>query len=238
MYWLYFIIFIFIVFIPDIIQQDFGFLPEEKVEEIVIFLLGAIGFALFMIQEKRILEYIREKASFLREANRMTKDLTHSYSYIGEINRKLDILKNIALGLPEAASFTPAKEREVYDSILEAIRILTKADSFVVRFVSENGGGKVLKELKGGKGVARSKTAILQTQSKRVLETDELLIVKSRRTVDDVLAYIAVQKKKKNHTNEDLDLLEAVASQALFVYAFNRERKALVNCQTNITPKK
>ncbi len=237
MYWLYFIIFVAIVFVPDLINQDLGFLQEEKVEEVLIFLLGAIGFALFMIQEKRILEYLREKAKFLREANRMTKDLTHSYSYIGEINRKLDILKNIALGLPDAASFAPAKEKEVYDSISEAIRILTKSEAFAVRFVYEK-NNKILKEIKGGRGVSHNKTNILQNQKKHIFETDELLVVKSRRTIDDVFVCICIIKKKKNHTNEDLDLLEVVASQALFIYAFNQERKALVKCQANITPKK
>ena len=95
MYWIYLVIFVFLVFVPEIIRGNLGVFGEETVEEIVLLFLGGTIFIFYLIRDSQIQKIQKELDEKRRENNRMLKDLTQSYSFIGEINRKLEIAKNI-----------------------------------------------------------------------------------------------------------------------------------------------
>ena len=225
MYWIYFTIFMVVVFVPAFIRNGFYGLPEEAFEQVVILLLGFLGFLLFIAQRKKVIQSAKEKIQLMRESNRMSKDLTSSYSYIGEINRKLDILKNIALGLPEAASFTPEKEKEIYSLIMDAIRVLGKSQSFAIRFIRTS-DRKVLKELLSRKNASIKLNGEECLTNKHILEKDDSLIITSHHAIEDLVACIFINKQRKSYAHEDLELIEAIASQALFVFVFARNKKS------------
>lgn len=224
MYWIYFSIFLIVVLVPSIISNGFWVFPEEQMEQLAILLLGFLGFLLFIAQRKKVLQHVKEKANFVRETNRMTKDLTSSYSYIGEINRKLDILKNIALGLPEAASFTPQKEKELYALIMDAVRVLGKSQAFAIRFIRIP-DGRIMKELCSKKNIQLEAIGKECLQSKHIVDRNDSIIITSHRAIENIIACILISKQKKTHAREDLELIEAIASQALFVFMSGRNKK-------------
>ena len=115
---------------PTLVQKGFYGFSADQTEEFATLILGSIAFAVFLIQERLLKKNVSEKKAIQKKVNRMTKDLTHSYSYIGEINRKVDILESIALSYPESLILTTKKQKEVYKSIMEAIRLFGK--SFLV----------------------------------------------------------------------------------------------------------
>lgn len=164
--------------VPSLVTKGKWGLPEEQLEQFVIIMLGSLGFFLFVLQRKKVLLHIKEKAHFIRETNRMSKDLATSYSYIGEINRKLDILKNIALGLPEAASFTSKKEREVFNLILDAIRVLGKSNSFAIRFMRMS-DGKMLREITSHKNLKLKCPVKECLHKKHIVETASYAVITS-----------------------------------------------------------
>ena len=95
-------------------------------EEFLIFLLGSLGFMIFIFKEKKLAEIIREKLKIQRKANSMSKDLISSYSYIGEMNRKVEILKNIFTKITEiryGAHYKEEDRKEVEDMIIHAIKV-------------------------------------------------------------------------------------------------------------------
>jgi|GEM_PF-350537 len=141
MYWIYLFIFITIVFVPDLVRRNFYFLSEEKMEEVLIFFFGALTFALYIYQEKRLGKYFREKISARQEARQAGKDLTLSYSYIGEVNRKLEIFRNISvLVAEEAIGINFKKKEKIFKEIIQAIKTISKINKCSVFFLDRKTG--------------------------------------------------------------------------------------------------
>jgi len=222
MYWIYIIIFILAVLTPEIVNRDVGPIGQERIEGLVIFGLGIISFLVLLLKERQLSKSRNEKTKIQNEANKFFKDLKDSYSYIGEINRKLDILKNIALGLPENSLLTPSKEKEIYDSIIEAVRTLGKTSDFSIRFINMT-SNNIEKEIKGKNNFsANIKNNMFTNNENCVAEVDKHMIICSPRSIDNISAWIVIAKKK-NQISENIEILKALASQSLFLFAFSRK---------------
>ncbi|MCX6763554.1 MAG: hypothetical protein NTZ97_02365 [Candidatus Moranbacteria bacterium] len=140
MYWLYFLIFVIAILVPDIVQHGFGFLPEENLEEVLIFFLGVIGFSIFLIKDRELFFQKKEKEKNQKKLQKTSKDLLETFHYIGEVNRKVDILMAIALGLADRSEITKSKEKEFYHNILKAAQSLLKARYISLRFFNLTNG--------------------------------------------------------------------------------------------------
>lgn len=223
MYWLYLIIFILAVFTPDIIQHDFPYISEEKAEELLIFILGATAFSIFLLKEKQLDFQLKAKSQIQREASMASKDLTDTYSYIGEINRKMDILKDIALGLAEETFISPGKEMDIYRSIINAVQMFTRSTHVSLRFINTK-TSKIIREIKSSKK-ARCDVVnpVMSKENKSFLETEKLFFIHSPRSVNNIVACIAIEKSKKNQKIEDPEMIKALASQALFLFTFSEK---------------
>lgn len=225
MYWFYLIIFILAVFVPDLINREFYFLGEERVEELAIFLLGTIGFLFFIIREKQLSLNVAEKTKIQKEAFRISKDLTDSYSYIGETNRKLDILKNIILEIPESSVISKKEEEKIYASIMEAVHILTKAKRFSLRFFDLN-SRNTLKEIKSGKGPnINVENSYIIAAKKKILKDKDFTIIVSPEKIDKIKCCIIIPHEKREQELDDPELIEALASRALLFFALSRKKK-------------
>lgn len=225
MYWIYLILFILAVFTPDLIRRDFPFLDEERAEELLIFVLGTTTFLIFLWKEKQLNLQLREKTKIQREASIASRDLTDTYSYIGEINRKLDILKDVALGITEGTALTPEKETEIYQSIIHAVQMFSKSSHVALQFINVQ-NGKIIKEMKSSRktkcGTINEKMA---KEKRNFLETDKAFFIRSPKAADGIIACIAIEKRTKRQRLEDLELIKALASQALFLFTFSRKTK-------------
>lgn len=222
MYWIYLIIFTFIVFMPTIIQHGFFGFNTTQTQEFATLFLGSLGFLIFTIQEKRLKKNMEEKSDIQRKVNSMRKDLTHSYSYIGEVNRKVDILESIALSYPESLVITAKKQKEVYKSIMEAVRLFGKSDEFILRFVCLS-SKEVLKEIKSFPGASINFSLKNLDLENIFFESDNLVVVNSPKSIDGVFSYIILKKKIPNQRIEDLEMIRTLAAQALFFFMFVRK---------------
>ena len=61
MYWIFLIIFVITVLIPDLITGNVFFLPQARAEETAIFLMGALTFAIILKNEQQLLFHKKEK---------------------------------------------------------------------------------------------------------------------------------------------------------------------------------
>ena len=222
MYWLYLIIFTFVVFMPTLIQRGFYGFSADQTEEFATLILGSVAFIVFLIQERMLKKNVSEKKDIQKKVNRMTKDLTHSYSYIGEINRKVDILESIALSYPESLILTTKKQKEVYKSVMEAIRLFGKSDEFTLRFVCLS-SKEVLKEIKSFPDVSMNFSPKNFDFTAQFVESDDFIVVNSPKAIDDVFSYIVLKKKTPNQRLEDLEMIRTLAAQALFFFMFVRK---------------
>ena len=212
MHWIYLTLFVFVLLIPQ-------FIVDQNVESLSLFVIGMIGFGLFQVLEQDFRKHVADKKKYQREASDVSKDLVHSYSYIGEINRQLEILKNIALGLPESGAFTEERRRETFDAILEAIMVFARSEQFCLRFVNTRS-----KQLEEDMGMGQKKFLVsiprLIQQKKEVAEVNGYSLVRAPRALRGYAAFISIDRK--NISPEDVEFLRAIASQALFLFAWGR----------------
>lgn len=234
MYWIYLIIFILAVFSPDIVHRGLFFFDKKEsinnvriFEELSIFILGMLGFLIFLWKERQLKSHIAEKSKIQQKMSEISKDLKASYSYIGEINRKLEILKNIALGFPIDPATDPYRNKnDTYTAIIEALKMLGKTKKFTVRLV-DDATNNTVKELNGQAGmVFKVKNNELRKMTNdEYAKNDDYFIFRSQQKVSNIRTYIIIQRNN-NSRIEDPKLIETLATQTLFLYALSNKVKA------------
>lgn len=227
MYWVYLITLTFTVSVPTLITQGYWIFDLRTTQEIAILLLGLICFVIFLVMEKSLNRLQAEKSLFQRQVTRMSKDLTNSYSYIGETNRKLDILENIARGYPESSQIISKDSEEAFDSILGAVQTFGKSDEFVLRFV-KNSQFEIIQEIKNAPDSALIYPSMKwEEEGKHYFEDDEFIYISSPKAVENIFACLIIKKKQSSHHIEDREMMKTLVSQALFIFMFMRQRKQI-----------
>lgn len=199
------------------------FLDEERAEEIGIFFMGVVAFLVFIRNEHKLSIQKREKEKEQKRMKQTVKDLVESYSYIGEVNRKMDILMSIALGLSDRSVLNKNSEKEIYESIVSAANFLMKADYSLLRFV-DNRNSKNVKEIKLGKKRTYISNEELteMVDNINVKKQKDCLIVCSNQKIHNIRGYLIIcgydEEEEKNSKN--IEILKVFASQALFLYSY------------------
>jgi len=225
MYWIFLILFIIAVLVPDVIRGDFYFLSQTRVEELMIFLMGATAFFVFIRNEQIILFHKKEKEKDEKKINQTVKDLVESYSYIGEVNRKMDILMHIALGLTERSFLDKHKEKEIYESIVSAANFLLKADCTILRFVniiSGNTEKEFRLEEQGKSGQIKNAELTNMEENVNVKKCQDSIVISSPQAVNNIKGFLIIKGyddgEEKNPKN--IEILKVFASQAIFLYSY------------------
>lgn len=228
MYWIFFILFIVAVMVPDIVRGPISFLVEERVEEIMIFVLGAIAFFVFIKNERKIFLQKKEKEKDEKKINQTVKDLVESYSYIGEVNRKMDILMNTALGLSDGSDLNKKKEAEIYDSIIGAANFLMKADRTYLRFIDVV-TGKTKKEFKieGKEKLLGNQDLLSMGDNVNVKKMKGYIIISSSQKINFVKSYLVIYgyDPEEESSPKNIEILKVFASQAIFLYSYIQKSK-------------
>lgn len=229
MYWIYLAMFIFIVFVPDIVPENktIFFLREEQAEELLIFLLGFIAFLIFRFKENQSRKHLKEKNSIRKEAIQISKNLTDTYSYIGETNRKLEIIKNISTKLLDVSKLDDKKEKKIFGDILESIFILGKSKKFSIRFINLE-DKKTQKEIKSRKGLLLkiSNDEIVEGTYKKNLgfiEKKYHFIVISPKEIDNTISAIIISKNNQQQKLEDPEIIKSLAAFSLFLHHHSKK---------------
>jgi hypothetical protein len=223
MYWFYLVIFILAVLVPDIIRGDFYFLTETRVEELLIFLLGLAGFVIFVLKEQKLLFWEKQSAQNEKRLTRTTQDLAESYSYIGEVNRKMEIVMEVGLGLADRSELSKAKEKEIYNTIMSAASSLMKAKNVCLRVVDST-SGKSIKELAISNKCSFIKNAELLAMEDNVniKMSESFMVASSIKKIGNTGCYLIIDRydeiEAENISNQEM--LKFLASQALFLYTY------------------
>lgn len=232
MYWIYLIIFILAVFSPELIYQGLFIFGGPKtpfsvrtMEELSIFILGIIGFSVYLWKEKQLKINREEKSKIQNKVARMSKALKDSYTYIGEINRKIDIMKNIALGFPEVKDAKSLKGMDIYNSLAEAIKIFCKTNNFLIRVVNARNNETELEIPNGSNMEIKIKNNSLGIMKENdFFQTDDFFIFRSSQIIDDKRSYVFVKKIRPKQI-EDIDVMRTITTQILFLFILLKKLK-------------
>lgn len=223
MYWIFLLIFIVAVLIPDIVRQPIYFLTEERAEEAAIFLLGAFAFLVFIKNELLILLHKKEKAKDQKKIDQTVKDLVESYSYIGEVNRKMDIIMNIALGISDRSTLNKKKEKEIYESIANAANFLMKSESVALRLLDlEN--LRIKKEIKtsGSHRTVKNEELAEMGEETTAKKEKDYLIITSSQSINNIKGFLIISgyNEREQSNPKNIEILKVFASQAIFLYSY------------------
>ena len=223
MYWVFFVFFIIGVLVPDIIRTDVGFFSEERVEGLIIFALGTIGFTLFLFKERQLFSEKKKLHEKEKKLDRTGKDLLKSYSYIGEVNRKMDMLMGLALGLYKNSKMSKKEEKDFYLSIAKAVRSLLKAGSCSLVFINTK-RKKITKSvfLEKNKSLLDEKELSSLGGDINVKRNKKFITISSPNKMNGIRSYLVIDKHdvKEAANPKNLEILKFLASQALFLYSF------------------
>lgn len=224
MYWIYLVIFVLVILTPKIVHEGLLFLHEEDVESLLIFFLGLLGFGIYLAKEKALLRAFREKLHLQKQTNIISRDLSDSYSYIGEMNRKFDIVKDLIFNFPRNADeLLGKKDADFYSSILEATRLLAKSDHVSLRFVDYR-AGTVEKVCEAQSTPAAMfehfDGKCLLGAKKYFWEENGYVVVRSPRSTPKLASYLIFPKA--TNRIEDVEVFKILAAEALFLYCVEK----------------
>ena len=234
MYWIFSILFLIVVLIPDIVRGGILLLSEERAEELAIFILGAITFLIFIQNEKKTTLHKKEKEKNQKKMDQTVKDLIDSYNYIGEVNRKMDILMGVVLGLSDNSILDKNKEREVYESIINATNFLLKAKTTIIRFVDLR-NNKTEKEINfqtNGNKAIPNKDLTSMGENINVKKQDEMLIVSSPQKIKNMKVYLIISgyDEEEESKPKNMEILKLFASQSIFLYSYMLKKDKQCEC--------
>ncbi|MDP1833492.1 MAG: hypothetical protein Q8L11_00970 [Candidatus Moranbacteria bacterium] len=224
MYWLYLIIFIIAVMIPDIFREDYFGIPHEQIEELAIFILGLLGFLFFILKEHQLVVQEKEKKREQRRLQQTARDLIESYSYIGEINRKMDLLMQIGMGLSERTNLTEKRENEIYQSITESASFLLKAECASLFFFDTRTNKAIKHVCRNEKcgSLGQDADLFLMGDNIFIKQSGNHIVFRSHETIDDVKSYLVIKAfdEFQGRDNNNQEIIKYLASQALILYSY------------------
>ncbi|MEI9966858.1 MAG: hypothetical protein WDN67_04510 [Candidatus Moraniibacteriota bacterium] len=224
MYWIYLAIFILAILTPEIITGDSFLLREGDMEALLIFCFGALGFLIYIAKEKALLRLFKEKVLLQKQTNLISRDLSQSYSYIGEVNRRFEIIRDLCLRLPEEELYREHLPPEtVYEPILDAVKTLARTDKAALCFVDTRSGQKVLsvETFSPKEAGVLSKESLLGTE-KSFWEEEGFLVVRSSEPAEGIHAFLMFAKEANDL--EDRDAFSILVAQALLIYTMRQHR--------------
>lgn len=225
MYWIYLIIFTFIVFVPSFIQTGFFSLSIIQTQEYAILLIGLLSYCLFYLREKKLKKTDTRRMEIQREVNRISKDLNQSYSYIGEINRKLEILKSLLLQYPENELQKKEHGNEFFHAIISDVKTITKSPNVTIRITDSE--SHILKEISNNeKSDFKISSKTVCERSSSFCETPEYFMICSSFNSHNLQSCIIISRKDGCVQKiEDVEFIKALACYALFLYVFTKRNK-------------
>lgn len=132
----YLALFVLAVLAPSLVRGDVLGVPQEHVEEALIFIFGLAGLATFSLYERVMEGREQERDRAMQDRDKARRELVESYEYIGAVNRQIDALKRLAN--ETAASLTEGERtrKELFQSLAASAAALVSGKHAAVRFVA------------------------------------------------------------------------------------------------------
>ena len=220
MYWIYLILFIFVILTPELIGHGTWFLSEDDLESLIIFAFGTLGLLLYVSKEKAFFRVREEKVSLQKKTNTISKDLSQSYSYIGEMNRKLDVIQDVIFELPKKSSVRKKRHTDIYKPLLEAAKVFARTDR-IAFYIVDVATKETLESL--GRSYFKHCTAEYLLKAKKSFWVEEKCIVACSPQAADGKHAFLVLGKETNYI-EDMESLQLLASEGLLLAVLTKPK--------------
>ncbi len=213
MFFIYLGLFIIMVATPFSVQSGVWIFSEDETEAIVLLIAGIMSFVIYRLRDYQIFEYIRDRMKLQKTVVRAQKELSESYSYIGQVNRRTDIMYEIFSDL----SHMEATSSD--DAVLHAMESLPYTDDFCFRFIN-------LKKKKAYHRISATNhfkhlpdEFFCKKNISRSYRNNEILFIYSEMKDKNLRTCIALPYSEK--AENDIDFFKALTAYFTMVYIFH-----------------
>ncbi len=131
----YLVLFMLAVFSPSFVNKSYFGVSESNVEELLIFIFGLSGIAIFMLYERLMEKKEKENQEMIDACEHAKKELVSSYQYIGSVNRQLEVLKKL-VNDTSVSMYDQAKlSKDLLKSLVTAASVSFGGAPSLLRFV-------------------------------------------------------------------------------------------------------
>lgn len=135
---LYLVFFVLAVLSPSLYEHGYFGLPEKVLEEITIFLFGLAGILTFTLYERHMEHREAETVRIQNDIQKTKGELLESYSYIGSINRKIELLKRLANDTSLSLVDRKRVPRELLQGVVQNALAAVAAESVLLRMMDRS----------------------------------------------------------------------------------------------------
>ncbi|MBP7005577.1 hypothetical protein KBB27_00425 [Patescibacteria group bacterium] len=135
---LYLVFFVLAVLSPSLYEHGYFGLPEKVLEEITIFLFGVAGILTFTFYERHIERREAEAIRIQNDIQKTKSELLESYSYIGSINRKIELLKRLANDTSLSLVDRKRVPRELLQGVVQNALAAAGAEAALLRIMDRS----------------------------------------------------------------------------------------------------
>jgi hypothetical protein len=115
----FFLLVIFIILTPLLVQMGFSIFPEETLESILLLALISISWQIFRLYERSVNFREKEIQRLESEYQKREKDLLEAFAYLGKVNVQVSLIKSFLKKLK-----APSSHKEAESYINEILRIV------------------------------------------------------------------------------------------------------------------
>lgn len=223
----YLLFFVLTVLSPSIYTRDYFGISQTTLEEITIFIFGIAGLLTFSLYERYMEKREREREQVQMDYHRAKKELMDSYAYIGSINRKIELLKNMA---HDTSTVMDGKRlpKDLFHSLAANACAAAGAQCALLRFVELDPlrtEGEFTHEQEGKFAFRVANKDLKEVHDKSLshalLESEDhkkIAVIPSDRSIGQYKAYLLLHVGESLPEDFDVSLLKIFVNQAQSLY--------------------
>jgi hypothetical protein len=217
----YIILILLLVILPFLITKTILFFPESHAEAVTILIILGLVY-LVHLYDVRLKE--KEKKSLEKKLDISIEKMNESFKYIGLVNRRLPLLKNLTT---ELLSKSSEKNKIIFEELLAiAIASIAKSDWGMFRFMKISDQKTVKEFCYTSKNYILLKTKVgnkdlleIANGRQNVKEIGDLLILNTSDNKAGVQCFL-IFPKGENDVKTESSILQAIVDQAQLFYKY------------------
>lgn len=217
----YVVLILLLVILPTLITKPILFIRESHAEALTILIILVLVY-LVHLYDVRLKE--KERRSLEKELEISIEKINESFKYIGLVNRRLPLLKNLTTELLTKSS---GKDRIIFEELLViATSTIARSDWGMFRFVKISGQNTVREFYHTSKNYILLKTKVGNKELMEMINTGEnikrigyLFVLKTSDNKAGIRCFL-IFPKGQNNIETEYSTLQAIVDQAQLFYKY------------------
>lgn len=220
---IYFVLFVLLLVHPHFITGHIFSLPQAFAQSLVTFVLVGIASVVYLLHTYEIWKKKKAELELLDSSDK----LVEAYEYIGTVNRRLPLLKEVTTGVLNRSKKSKKSKKKIIEDLLATATIsLAHASWGTFRFV-EVAHNRTLHEFvhisKDTRNprykIDNKKLFTLRNHANRIFKIDDLYVLSTSDTRNFIQCFF-IFPKGENNIKDESPTLQAIVDQAQLLYQY------------------